>query len=188
MARPSEAADVTRLLKEMDEGDQAAFERLIALVYDDLRRIAHRRMELEPDGHTLNTTAVVHEAYVQLSRQDPSWNDRGHFFAVASRVMRHILIDHARAREADKRGGDHVRVPLTEAGLSTDGAPLDLIALDEALHRLADHDERLARVVECRFFGGLTVEETAAALDLSERTAARDWRRARVYLYEMLQD
>jgi RNA polymerase sigma factor (TIGR02999 family) len=183
---PDGPSDVTRLLRAAEEGDPGALDRLIPLVYDDLRRIARRRMALEADGHTLNTTAVVHEAYAQLAGQEPAWNDRRHFFAVASRVMRHILIDHARAHRADKRGGDRTPVPLDEAGLVSDPGSLDLLALDEALEQLAGHDARLARVVECRFFGGLTMEETAEALGISERTANRDWRRARVYLYELL--
>jgi len=188
MSPPDDPSDVTRLLREAEAGEDGALDRLIPLVYDDLRRIAHRRMALEPDGHTLNTTAVVHEAYAQLARQEPAWNDRSHFVAVASRVMRHILIDHARSQGAEKRGGDRTPVALADAGLTSDPESLDLLALDEALDQLARHDERLARVVECRFFGGLTMEETAEALDVSERTAARDWRRARVYLYEILRD
>jgi RNA polymerase sigma factor (TIGR02999 family) len=179
---------VTRLLEAVDAGEEGAFERLVPLVYEDLRRIAHNRMRSEADGHTLNTTAVVHEAYVELAGRDGGFNNRAHFFAVASRVMRHILIDHARAQRAQKRGGDAVVVRLEEAdGVAVDTGGLDLIALDGALRQLGARDERLARIVECRFFGGLTMEETAEALGISERTAARDWRRARVYLLELLE-
>jgi RNA polymerase sigma factor (TIGR02999 family) len=179
---------VTRLLEAVDAGEEGAFERLVPLVYEDLRRIAHNRMRSEADGHTLNTTAVVHEAYVELAGRDGGFNNRAHFFAVASRVMRHILIDHARAQRAQKRGGEAVVVRLEEAdGVAVDTGGLDLIALDGALRQLGARDERLARIVECRFFGGLTMEETAEALGISERTAARDWRRARVYLLELLE-
>lgn len=179
---------MTRLLAAVDAGEEGAFERLVPLVYEDLRRIAHNRMRSEADGHTLNTTAVVHEAYVELAGRDGGFNNRAHFFAVASRVMRHILIDHARAQRAQKRGGDAVVVRLEEAdGVAVDTGGLDLIALDGALRQLGARNERLARIVECRFFGGLTMEETAEALGVSQRTAARDWRRARVYLIELLE-
>lgn len=179
-------SDVTVLLQRVDAGDEEAFDDLIPLIYDDLRRIAERRMRDEADGHTLTTTAVVHEAYVRMAEQDAGWESRSHFFAVASRVMRHILIDHARAKATDKRGGDAVRITLHDAAAATDPPALDLLALDEALDLLGERNERLARVVECRFFGGLTMEETAEALDISLRTATRDWRRARAYLKEML--
>ena len=158
------------------------------LVYDDLRRIAHRRLQSERTDHTLDTTAVVHEAYLALVEQaTATWNDRAHFFAVAARVIRHVLIDHARRRGAQKRGGGEVRVPLQEDLVSIQTAPnIDLVALDAALAELGERDPRLERVVECRFFGGMTVQETAAALDTSVRTVERDWTRARAYLYQAL--
>ena len=179
--------EITRLLAALDGGDGSAFDQLIPLVYDELHAIAHHRMRLEAGGHTLNTTAVVHEAYVRLVDHDKgAWRDRVHFFAVASRVMRHILIDHARARRAEKRGGGAIPVALEEADSSQKAAVLDVLELDEALRQLAAHDPRLEKVVECRFFGGMSMEETAAARGVSVRTATRDWRRARAYLYEAL--
>lgn len=181
------AGDVTRLLTDCAEGDSRAFERLIPLVYDDLRRIAHRRLSAEQSGHTLSTTAVVHEAYLQLVNQaTATWRDRAHFFAVASRVIRHVLIDYARARKAAKRGGDAIRIPLRDDidGRETD--MIELLALDEALGNLARHDPRLERIVEYRFFGGMTMSDAAEALGVSQRTAERDWRRARAYLYREL--
>jgi len=161
----------------------------VPLVYDDLRRIAHRRLQSERTDHTLDTTAVVHEAYLALVDQaTATWNDRAHFFAVAARVIRHVLIDHARRRGALKRGGGDVRVPLKDDLLPAEGMrrQIDLVALDHALAELGKHDPRLERVVECRFFGGMTVPETAAALEMSVRTVERDWTRARAYLYQAL--
>lgn len=157
-------------------------------MYDDLRRIAHRRLQSERTGITLDTTAVVHEAYLALVEQaTATWNDRAHFFAVAARVIRHVLIDHARRRGALKRGGANVRVPLRDDLVPAEELPqIDLVALDLALTELGQHDSRLERVVECRFFGGMTVQETAAALDASVRTVERDWTRARAYLYQAL--
>jgi len=179
--------EITRLLDSASDGDAAALDRLIPLIYDDLRAMAHRRIAAEQDGHTLNTTAVVHEAYVRLvEASDRGWRDRVHFFAVASRVMRHILIDYARMRRAEKRGGGIVPIPLGEVDGVTAPAVVDVLELHDALERLALHDPRLERVVECRFFGGMSMEETAAALGVSVRTATRDWRRARAYLYDEL--
>lgn len=179
-------SEITRLLRATERGEEGAFDRLVPLIYDDLREIAHRRMRGEAEGHTLNTTAVVHEAYVHLAKGSAAWNDRAHFFAVASRVMRHVLIDHARASRAGKRGGDAVSVSLQESDAVIQPRDLDLLALDDALTALGEKDPRLMRVVECRYFGGMTMDETAEALGLSVRTAARDWRRARAYLYEQL--
>lgn len=178
---------ITRLLRKGARGDEEALDQLLPLVYDDLRRIAHNRLRSERARHTLNTTALVHEAYLRLVGQTRiDWVDRAHFFAVASRIMRRVLVDYARRRQADKRGGDAVRVPLEERMTSVEPRFDDLLALDEALTALTERDERLGRVVECRFFGGMTVEETAQALDVSERTVARDWDRAKTYLYDAL--
>ncbi len=182
---------VTELLAALSRGDSEAFDRLIPLVYDDLRRIAHRHLARERDGHTLNTTALVHEAYLRLVDQTRAdWSDRAHFFAVASRVMRHILIDYARWRGREKRGGDAVRVPLERApaarGKARSAATIDLLMLDEALTRLADRHRRMGRVVECRLYGGMQMKEIAAALQTSLSTVERDWRRAKAYLYQDL--
>jgi RNA polymerase sigma factor (TIGR02999 family) len=189
-ASPSGAVEpsaITRLLSEWSEGDGRAFDRLMTLVYDDLKAIAHRRLGRERVGHTLNTTALVHEAYVRLAETSKlDWHDRAHFFAVASRVMRHVLVDYARSRDAKKRGGGRIRVTLTSDAAAVEEPLLEVLALEEALSALAERAPRLERVVECRFFGGMSVKETAAALDVSTRTVKRDWRRARAYLYRAL--
>jgi RNA polymerase sigma factor (TIGR02999 family) len=184
----TDPSEITAMLARCSGGDRDAFESLVPLVYDDLRRIAHRRLQAERTDISLDTTAVVHEAYLALVDQaTATWNDRAHFFAVAARVIRHVLIDHARRQGALKRGGDRVRVALKD-DVAADGGPgtIDLVALDAALEELGRFDERLERVVECRFFGGMTVPETAAALDISVRTAERDWTRARAYLFRAL--
>lgn len=178
---------VTQLLADCTAGDRKAFDRLVPLVYDDLRRIAHVRLAAERGGHTLSTTAVVHEAYLQLVNQaTATWQDRAHFFAVAARVIRHVLIDYARARAAEKRGGGALRVPLQEERDGRAPNTVELLALDEALSDLARRDPRLERIVECRFFGGMTMPDTAEALGISLRTAERDWTRAKTYLYRAL--
>lgn len=185
MSGPSE---ITRLLDECRSGNGDAFERLIPLVYDDLRGIAHRRLRAERNGHTLDTTAVVHEAYLRLAESPEStWQNRAHFFAVCARVIRHVLVDYARRRDAVKRGGDAVRVPLREELAGHKPRIATLLSLEGALASLERHDERMARVVECRYFGGLTVEETAEALGSSRRTVERDWTRAKAYLYRALE-
>lgn len=179
--------EITRLLGAWSEGDGEAPGRLLELVYQDLKRIAHNRLALEREGHTLRTTALVHEAYLCLVGTDElEWRDRAHFFAVASRVMRHVLVDYARARNAAKRGGGRVEVTLTPDAATAEVPILEVLALEEALSRLEDRSERLARVVECRFYGGMSVRDTAAVLDVSPRTVERDWRRARAYLYRAL--
>lgn len=181
---------IARLLTECARGDRQAADRLFSLVYEDLRALAHRQLRREEAGHTLNTTALVHEAYLALVDQTRSgWRDRAHFLAVAARAMRHILIDYARARRSTKRGGAEIRVPLREELAPQEGdtrTEIDLLALEEALVELSRHDERLGRMVECRFFGGLSVEETAEALGVGVRTVERDWTRAKAYLYQQL--
>lgn len=186
-SNPSSSGEITLLLQRSAEGDREAFQELIPLVYGDLKGIAHRRLRDERSDHTLSTTAIVHEAYLQLVPQaTATWQDRVHFFAVAARVIRHVLIDYARRRGAEKRGGSAIRVPLREDLKGEDDRTVDLLALDEALEALAQKDPRLRDVVECRFFAGMTMEETAEALDVSKRTAERDWTRARTYLYRAL--
>jgi RNA polymerase sigma factor (TIGR02999 family) len=171
-----------------DVADPAAVERLVPLVYPELRRLAHRHLINEATGHTLTTTDLVHQAYLDLAtKQRTVWRDRAHFMAIAAVAMRRILVDHARAHRSLKRGGALRRVPL-EAVDAADGLPADaraelLLALDEALDRLRALDARQARVVECRFFAGMTEEETAQALDVSVRTARRDWTKAKAWLY-----
>lgn len=179
---------VTRLVQRWSEGEDGALDALIDLVYDDLRVIAHRHLRSTDGDPTLHTTALVHEAYLRLEGvEGGTWESRGHFFAFCSKAMRHVLIDYARRRRAAKRGGDQARVPLEEVPGSLDAEVVEVLAVNEALERLARHDERMARIVECRFFGGLTVAETAEALEVSTRTVEREWTRARIYLQRLLE-
>ena len=165
------------------QGDQGALERLIPLVHHELHRIARRCMAGEGVGNSLQATALVNEAYLRLvDGKAVAWQDRAHFLAVSARVMRRILVDHARARHAEKRGGLAAKVSFDEALLVTDEPQQDLLALDDALEALARFDERKSRVVEMRFFGGLSVEETASVLKVSPDTVMRDWRLAKAWL------
>jgi len=175
--------NITHLLKEWSAGDPRALDRLTPLVYEELRHQAARYLRRERRSHTLQTTALIHEAYLRLiDAKDVHWQSRAHFFAIAANLMRRILVDHARRRDADKRGGSRVRVQLDEALAVADEADVDLLAIDEALDRLAVIDPQQARVVELRFFSGLSVEETAAALGVSPKTVKRDWSVARAWL------
>lgn len=186
-AAGSRPEGVTQLLIAYRDGDREAFDRLVPMIYDDLRRIARRQLRRGSPGQTLDTTGLVHEAYLKLV--DPAkvdWQDRGHFLAVSARAMRQVVIGYARKRSAGKRGGGERPVTLDEAQIGIDDQAERLLALDRALERLGAHDERLARVVECRFFAGLSEEETAQALGVSLRTAQRDWMRARAWLKEEL--
>jgi RNA polymerase sigma factor (TIGR02999 family) len=173
--------EVTGLLRAWSKGDADAAERLLPLVYGELRRLAASQMRRERGGHTLQPTALVHEAYVKLVDQHLAWKDRGHFFGVAARAMREVLVDHARRRNAQKRSGG-IAVPIESAEPSVAPRALDLLALDQALHRLADLDARQARLVELRVFAGLTVEEAASLLGCSPATASRDYRHAEAWL------
>jgi RNA polymerase sigma factor (TIGR02999 family) len=186
--------EVTGLLLAWRSGQSDAVDRLFSAVYDELRRVARHQIRRERNGHTLDTTALVHEAYFRLVDQTRTdWVDRAQFFAIASRVMRRILVDHARRRRAGKRGGARVAVTLGAAD-DRDPATLTvaddragtLLDVDEALTRLAAREHRLARVVECRFFGGLTDAETGEVLGLTERTVQRDWVKAKNWLYQEL--
>ena len=171
------------------DGDSTAIDldALVPEVYDALRRIARRHLRQHAPGGTLNTTAVVHEAYLKLAEGRGRWSERAHFFALASTAMRQLLVDHARRRNADKRGAGMVHVTLVDAVATASGnSPLDVLELDSALGALAAIDPNLERVVECRFFAGLSVVETAQALDRSPRSVERDWARARAYLYDAL--
>jgi RNA polymerase sigma-70 factor, ECF subfamily len=174
---------ITRFLKAWGRGDEAALERLVPLVYQELRRIAGQRMRREPPGHTIQATALVNEAWVRLlAGARVQWQDRNHFYAVASRIMRRALVDAARARRTGKRGGLLGQVELSESLHAAPPRDAELIALDEALESLAALDRRKARVIELRFFGGLGVDETADALGVSPQTVLRDWRLARAWL------
>jgi len=162
-------------------------DRLFGVVYDELRRVAHAQLQREPDGHTLVTTALVHEAYMRLvGVTRVEWRDRVHFLSTAARAMRRILIDYARARNADRRGSGNRAVTLDEALIAADLTPDSLVALDEALAGLGALNPRLVRVVECRFFGGMTEEETAQALGVTSRTVRNDWVKARGWLRQAL--
>jgi RNA polymerase sigma factor (TIGR02999 family) len=176
-------ADITELLLAHGGGDAAALDRLVPLVYDDLRRIARGQLRRRRPGDTLNTTGLVHEAYVRLVDQTrASWRDRGHFFAVSAIAMRQIVVDHARRRMRAKRGGDRVTVPLDDVQEPAAREAGRILEINEALEKLARVDRRMVQVVECRYFAGLTEEETAAALGVSVRTAQREWFKARAWL------
>ena len=183
------ASELTGLLKDWKQGDPTALERLTPLIYDELRRIAHRYAQRERNGHTLQTTALVNEAYLRLAgAEKPDWQNRAHFFAVTAQVMRHILIDHARRRRFLKHGGATQQVSLAEACLMADERAAELVTLDEALEDLARLDPRKSRVVELRYFGGLSLAETADALGISIMTVRRDWRVAKAWLFKKIRD
>lgn len=175
---------VTEMLAQWsDSGNREALDNLMPIVYEELRRQAARYLQRERGDHTLQTTALVHEAYVRLIDQvNVRWQNRAHFYAIAAEMMRRILVDHARRRHAAKRGGDAVKVTLDEAVNAAGERDLDLIAVDEALTKLAALDQQQARVVEMRFFGGLNVDETAEVLGISERTVKRDWSVAKAWI------
>jgi RNA polymerase sigma factor (TIGR02999 family) len=176
--------NVTQLLIGWSKGDKEALDKLVPLVYDELRRQAARYLRRERVGHTLQTTALIHEAYLRLiDQKNVHWQNRAHFFGIAAQLMRRILVDHARTKKRAKRGGSDVRVSLSEATLQTQGQDLDIVALDEALERLAEIDEQQSRIVELRFFSGLTVEETAEVLSISTATVKRDWSMAKAWLH-----
>ena len=181
----SSAHEVTQLLRAWSEGDHEALDKLTPLVYDELHRAAHRYMAQERPGHTLQTTALVNEVYLRLvDIREVTWQDRAHFFAVCARLMRRVLTDFARSRGYLKRGGDSPHVALDQALLVNLEPPADLIALDDGLNALAAFDPRKSEVVELRFFGGLSVDETAEVLEVSPKTVDRDWKLARLWLLE----
>jgi RNA polymerase sigma factor (TIGR02999 family) len=182
--------EVTQLLQAWRRGDNAALEKLVPLVYDELHRLAHRYMHREWANNTLQTTALVHEAYVRLiDASQVDWKNRAHFFSLSAGVMRRILVEFARSRDSQKRGGEARKVSLDEEALFSPEPSEDLIALDGALNALAAFDQRKARVVELRFFGGMTEEETAEALEISTDTVLRDWKSAKLWLWrEMRQE
>jgi RNA polymerase sigma-70 factor (ECF subfamily) len=183
------ADNLTGLLIEWRQGDNTALNKLTPLVYDELRRIAHRYVQRERNGHTLGTTALVNEAYLRLAGQKQiNWQNRSHFFAVTAQVMRHILIDHARRRHSAKHGADARQVSMAEAETMSQERAAELIALDEALDELAQLDGRKSRVVELRYFGGLGLEETAVVLEVSVMTVRRDWRAAKAWLFRRMKE
>jgi RNA polymerase sigma-70 factor (ECF subfamily) len=176
--------EVSQLLVEWRNGDQQALDRLMPLVYDELRRIAGRYMKRERKDHTLQTTALVNEAYLRMvGQQDVEWQNRAHFFAVAASVMRHLLVDHARARGRGRRGADPQQVSLDEAALVSEQKGEEMLALDEALTRLAAIDARKVKIVELRYFSGLSAKEAAEVLGVSEITVKREWLKAKAWLY-----
>jgi len=184
MLEPQPGSTITVLLAKARSGDSSALANVFPLIYDELRRLARQQLQREPDGHTLSPTALVHEAYMRLidySRMD--WAGRAHFLAVAATAMRRILVDHARGHRSVKRGGMLRRVSIDDVELGTEDRAELLVAIDDALDRLKEIDARQAQVVECRFFGGMTEEETATALGISVRTAKRDWAKAKSWLH-----
>ncbi len=183
---PSQA-DVTRLLVNWTKGDRSALDALLPAVYNELHRLARRQLSKERSDHTLQSTALVHEAYLRLVDQDVEWQSRAHFFAVASQVIRHILVDHARTHNAGKRGGGAYKLTLDEALAVPDRQrDINLVALDDALKELSELDPQQGRVVELRFFGGLSIEETAEVVGVSPATVKRDWAIAKAWLYRQL--
>lgn len=182
-------AELTKLLKEAQSGDASALNELFPLVYDELRRLASVRMREERANHTLQPTALVHEIYMRLIDQHSvDWTNRAHFFGLASEMMRRVLVNHAAAKKAEKRGGDLVHLELDEAVSLAGENEIDFIELDEALSELEKFAPRQSKVVEMRFFGGLTNEEVAQVLKLDERTIKRDWRAAKAWLFERMND
>lgn len=179
-------ADITQLLAEWSDGNQSALDQLYPLVYDELHRLARRYMSRERKGHTLQTTALINEAYVRLvDQKNVHWANRSHFFAISAKIMRRILIDHARRHAYAKRGGGAQQISLDEAAVVS-GQASELLRLDEALQSLGELDARRSQVVELRYFGGLTNEEIARVLKISENTVTRDWNMARAWLYQQL--
>ena len=184
---PGSSSQVTELLVRWRGGDRQALDSLLPLVYDELRRIARHYLQGERPGHTLQSTALVNEAYVRMVAQDfPQWQNRAHFFAVAAQLMRQILVDHARSHRASTRGGDVYKVSLDEAGDQPQAADVDIVALDDALKNLAEMDPQQSKVVELKFFAGLSIEDTAEVLGISASTVKRDWITARAWLFREL--
>lgn len=183
----SENKDITKLLVEWSDGNSEALDELMPIVYDELHRMAKNYMSNQPTHHTLQTTALINEAYVKLAdSREKIWQDRAHFFAVAASVMRNILVDHARSKNADKRGGQTQIVSLDDVAEISDERASEIIKLDDALNLLSAEDERKGRVVELRYFGGLSIEETAEVLKVSTKTVIRDWRFSKSWLLQEL--
>ncbi len=186
-ALPPTSPDVTQLLRNWQGGDQAARDQLLGIVYDELRRQAARYLRRERPDHTLQPTALVHEAYLQLIDQSRvSWENRAHFFGAAARLMRRVLVDHARAHQAEKRGSGEEKLALDEAIAVPENKDLDILALNDALEELARLDEQQSRIVELRYFGGLSIEETATITGVSPATVKREWAMAKVWLHNQI--
>jgi RNA polymerase sigma factor (TIGR02999 family) len=186
-AAASTAHQVTQLLADWSGGDGSALEKLIPLVQPELHRLASHYMRREREGHTLQTTALINEAYLRLvDKTHPNWSDSAHFFAVAGRLMRRVMVDHARQRQALKRGAAPVQVTLDETALVCESRAAELLALDEALERLAKLDARMCQIVEMRYFGGLTIAEVAEVLEVHPNTVKTDWNAAKAWLYAAL--
>jgi RNA polymerase sigma factor (TIGR02999 family) len=187
LKQPAKQHEITQLLAEWSGGNQSALDELYPLVYDELHRLARRYMSRERKGHTLQTTALINEAYVRLvDQKNVPWANRSHFFAISAQIMRRILIDHARRNQYAKRGGGARQVSLEEAATVVPDQSEELLRLDEALKSLAEMDPRRSQVVELRYFGGLNNEEIAGVLHISENTVTRDWNMARAWLYQQL--
>lgn len=185
MREPPE--NITQLLASYGRGNKESLDQLMPIVYDELRRQAARYLRREQAGHTLQTTALIHEAYVRLvDQRNMQWQNRAHFFGIAAQMMRRILVDHARSKKRVKRGGSEIRVTFDDVNVASKGQDLDVVALDEALERLAQIDEQQSRVVELRFFSGLSVEETAEVMGTSKSTVKRDWSMAKAWLHREL--
>ena len=185
MQQPPE--NITELLASYGRGDKESLDRLMPIVYEELRRQAARYLRREQPGNTLQTTALIHEAYVRLvDQRNTQWQNRAHFFGIAAQMMRRILVDHARAKKRVKRGGSEIRISLSDATVAAKEQDLDVVALDAALERLALIDEQQSRVVELRFFSGLSVEETAEVMGISKSTVKRDWSMAKAWLHREL--
>lgn len=187
METPS-SANVTKLLLEWGDGDKEALNKLIPLVHAELRRMAARQMRRERPGHTLQTTALVDEVYLKLiDQKNVRWQNRAHFFSIAARLMRRILVDHARKRARVRHGGTFQKISLNDSTILQQERAVELVALDDALSRLAEFDTQKSRIVEMKFFGGLTAEEIAEVEQVSTRTIEREWRKAKVWLYDAIQ-
>ncbi len=180
---------ITQLLVDWGKGDEFALERLMPLVYDELRRMARAYMRRQPSGHTFQTTELIHEAYLKLAKQDErNWQNRAHFFGVAAQAMRHILVDYARSKQSQKRGGWQERITIADNLVVSSDKSKEMVELDDALNNLTALDERKGRVVELKYFGGLTHEEIAEVLKISIETVKRDWRFSRTWLLRELAD
>jgi len=188
--KPHTPPQLTQLLKDWGNGDETARDELMRLVYDELRHMAHQHMRKERPGHTLQTSALVHEAFVKLiDQKEVQWQNRAHFFGIAAQIMRRILVDHARSLQSAKRGGNAHHVNLDNVAIVSEERTAGIVALDDALNILSKVDQRKSRIVELRFFGGLSIEETAAVLEVSSGTVMRDWTLAKAWLRrEMSED